>query len=179
MVTKVEATCVHSRLGVEEGKRCRMCGWQKLLSFLAVLLACISVTEVGYFAYVVVKHRQEFSASDCTITSFINFSSVFFSAALVAGIVQSNEALITTWSVYAVIELFRSSFILCDSWNEAKNFESHERIITTCDASLQAVHITVVLLLLNILKSDRRRHVKSLNILSITQTLNGQQLNKT
>lgn len=148
-----------------------MCGWRKLLSFLAALLACISVTEVGYFAYVVVRHRQEFSPSDCVITSFINFSTLFFSAAIVAGIVQSNEALITTWLVYAVVELFRSIFTLRDSWDKIMDYRSLEGILLTCDAGLQAFHILVVLFLLFIIKLEREQHENSIRIRFISSSL--------
>lgn len=132
---------------------------KKILSFVVIILSLINVSEICYFAYIIGENYRELTLHNILITAFINLAGIFFVLTLAIGISQSNEALLKTWMVYAILELSRSCFILYATWANPKD-DNFERIFNSCDALVQVLLIATVFKFLQVLKAQRESEKK-------------------
>lgn len=132
---------------------------KKFLSFVVVILSLINVSEICYFAYIIGGNYRELTFHNLLITAFINLAGIFFVLTLAIGISQSNEALLKTWMVYALLELSRSCFILYATWAHPKD-DNFERIFNSCDALVQVLLIVTVFQFLRVIKVQRESEKK-------------------
>lgn len=126
-----------------------MCRLKTFSVSLVFLLCCIEVSQVGYFCYMISSYFEDIEAENFAISVFVNFSILFFILTLVVGIVQSNEALVYLWIVYAMVELLRSLLIICISWTNP--IEEHfEKIFNCTDVTIQTVLIFAVVIIIKV-----------------------------
>lgn len=136
----------------------------KLLSNLAISLACVTVFEAAFYSYQVIAHQDELSPIDLVMTAFINLTTLFFAAVLIDAVLKSNLALLRVWIIYGVTELVRSSFEVYRAWVDPI-YDRFERFLISCDAGLQVSTIIVVVSIIKIIikrRSDCRSNISSL-----------------
>lgn len=120
--------------------------YKRFLLRSIILLTIINVGEVGYFSYLIAKHFEELSTCDLLITTFLNFSTIFFAAVLFIGLTKERTSLLRVWIVYSVLELSRSFMTVYDSWKVED--DTFDKIFTSCDAGVQLTLIILVFIFL-------------------------------
>lgn len=126
---------------------------KKFLIVFIILLTCITIVEIGYFSYLIIRYYKELQVVDLVITTFINFSATFFTAVLILGVAQSKTALLRVWIVYAILELSRSVMTVYDTWAEP-NDNNFDRVSSSCDAGLQLTLLIVVFIFHHVIKDE-------------------------
>lgn len=154
-VTFVETVFCRIRAVSSNFRVLEMTKLKKLLTIVVIVLSVVNLSEISYFAYKIAENHRELTLRNLLITAFINLAGLFFVLTLFIGIAQSNEALLKTWIVYAIFELSRSSIILYATWAEPRD-DNFEKIFNTCDVVVQTLLILVVLLLLYVLRVQRK-----------------------
>lgn len=136
------------------GLKLRMCKLKKVLAIILIALSLINFAEICYFGYVICENYHELALFNLLITVFINFAGIFFIVVLIVGIAQSNDALLKTWMIYALLELMRSSIIFYDTWTDPKD-DNFEKIFNSCDTILQVLMILTVFEYLQVIRIQK------------------------
>jgi hypothetical protein len=137
---------------------------RKILSGTAVALSCLNILEVGFFIWVLCLYHDAFPLSGLLVSIFINFSSVFFSVALIIAVVTQDESLLKVWLVYSLVELSRTCMTLYES-SEHTNDEYLAKTFNSWDVAL---HVMLIFIVIALLTSLLRRSKTKLEISTIS-----------
>lgn len=98
-----------------------------------ITLSVLSIFELGYTIFVLAKHLEDFSAFNLFITSFINFSIVFFGVTLIIGVIKSNCEILLISLIYLIVEIIRSTLnYFYGSWESDSDF--YEKVFVAVDS---------------------------------------------
>lgn len=104
-----------------------------------IALSCVTILELSFTGFLVVKYFNQLSWWNLTVTLLINLFIIFFAITSIVGATSNNFGLLITCLAYSIVELVRSSINIYDTWNdyEEKNFK---KIFVTFDAGKKTLN---------------------------------------
>lgn len=108
-------------------------GLKHFLVFGIITLSCITILELFYTGFVVVKNFNDFTWSDLLITSLINCCIIFFAVSSIAGVTSENFGLLVTCLIFLLLETIRMIKGFYETWvdDDEKDFN---KFFITIDA---------------------------------------------
>jgi hypothetical protein len=98
-----------------------------------VALSCITILELSYTGFVVVKNFNEFSWWNLIATLAINLIIIFFAVTSIFGATSENFGLLVTCMAFSIVELVRSLINAYDTWSDEEE-KGFNKIFATFDA---------------------------------------------